>query len=156
MIFNILNFFLNSFISRFLRILTKAILTGNKIAVAMPENVNDCVTSSASNIEHQADTLAIPFSQQYAAQIVSTRNYSLNINRTLRKRLQGCEEVKVEYEVTGDGVTGNLDTATFELLRLSCTAFFKDFPEQYDRCVIDFSEDKRRRAVVQQTYRVQK
>ena len=101
----------------------------------------DC--DNLKNLEGQTHNFIKPISQSNAVQIVTTRKYSLNINKTLRKKLQGCEEVYVDYDVTGGGVKGKMDTATFELFRLSCTSFFKDFPEHYDRCVIDFSEDKR-------------
>ena len=114
----------------------------------------DC--DNSENTEGLTHDLIKPISQSNAVQIVTTRKYSLNINKTLRKKLQGCEEVNVDYDVTDGGVKGKMDTATFELFRLSCTSFFKEFPEHYGRCVIDFSEDKRRRAVVQQTYKVRR
>ena len=47
-----------------------------------------------------------------------------------------------------------MNTASFELLRLACTEFFRDLPPEEGRCVTDYSEDKRRKALVQQTYRV--
>ena len=85
---------------------------------------------------------------------LTTRNYNLNINRALKHKLQGCEQVNVEYEVKGGGVTGTLDTASFELFRLACTEFFRTLSLEEGRCVINYSEDKNRKALVQQTYKV--
>ena len=66
--------------------------------------------------------------------------------------MQGCEQVNVDYEVKAGGVTGTLDTASFELFRLACTEFFNKMPPEEGRCVIDYSEDKLKKALVQQTY----
>ena len=62
------------------------------------------------------------------AHTATTRNYTLNINRALKRKLQGCEQVNVDYEVKAGGVTGVLDTASFELFRLACTEFFNKLP----------------------------
>ena len=48
-------------------------------------------------------------------QILSTRDFSLNIDRALRRKISGCKQVMVEYECTGGGITGTMDTASFEL-----------------------------------------
>ena len=56
------------------------------------------------------------------AHTVSTRNYTLNINIALKRKLQGCKLGKA------DGVTSTLDTASFELFRLACTEFFRSIP----------------------------
>ena len=53
-------------------------------------------------------------------QILAATNYTLNINRALRKKLQSCKEVLVEYDYTNGGVRSKLDTATFELLDSAC------------------------------------
>ena len=87
------------------------------------------------------------------AHTVSTRNYTLDINRALKRKLQGCKLVNVDYEMKAGGVTGTLDTASFELFRLACTEFFRSLPPEQGRCVTDFSEDKRK-YLVQQTYRI--
>ena len=78
----------------------------------------------------------------------------MNINRTLRRKLDACDSVQVDYNVTGGGITGTLDTASFELFRLACTSFYKELPTKEGRCIIDISEDKKRTAVVQQIYKV--
>lgn len=90
------------------------------------------------------------------AQVYSTRSYTLNINRALRHKIDSCDRVHVEYEVTGGGITGVMDTGTFELFRLACSVFYKNLPTTEGRSVIDYSEDYNRRAVVQQTYKVER
>lgn len=87
-------------------------------------------------------------------QVTSTRNYKLNIDKAIRGKLKSCSNAKTEYAVTGGGITGVMDTARFELFRSACSAFFKKLPPSEGRCLIDISEDKMGRAVVQQTYKV--
>ena len=45
-------------------------------------------------------------------QILSTRDFSLNIDRTLRRKINGCRQVQVEYECyredMGDGICCNV------------------------------------------------
>ena len=86
--------------------------------------------------------------------VMTTRDYSLNIDKTLKAKLDACDAVKVSYEVKGGGVTGNLDTASFEILRAACSTFYKNMPASEGSCVINISEDKNHKAVVQQTYKV--
>lgn len=50
----------------------------------------------------------------------------------------------------------SLDTASFELFRLACTSFYKELSSQEERCIIEVSEDRKRRAGVQQTYKVRR
>ena len=59
----------------------------------------------------------------------------------------------VEYECKGGGITGTMDTATFELFCAACTKFYSSLPSEEGTSLIDFSQDKKRKAVVQQTYR---
>ena len=116
--------------------------------------VNNPVANTTSDSQQQPDS-NLPLSPS-TVHVTTVRNYNLNINRTLRRKLNACDAVQVDYNVTGGGITGTLDTASFELFRLSCTSFYKELSTQEGRCVIDISEDKKRRAVVQQTYNVRR
>lgn len=69
--------------------------------------------------------------------ITSVRDYSLNIDRTLRNKINACERAFVEYDCTGGGVPGQMDTATFELFRAACTAFYSRLPPDQGQCEID-------------------
>ena len=109
-----------------------------------------------SDNETKMPNLGIGLPQNNIANVVTTRNYTLNLNKTLRKKINDCEKVSVDYEVTNGGITGRMDTATFELFRLACSAVLNDLPPEEGRCVIDVSQDKRKRALVQQTYRVKR
>ena len=86
----------------------------------------------------------------------STKGYTLNIDRALRNKINACKKVNVDYNFTGGGITGEMDTATFELFRAACTTFYSRLPPEQGQCVIDMSDDKRRKAVVQQTYKVRR
>ena len=86
-------------------------------------------------------------------QILSTRDFSLNIDKTLRRKIKGCKQVKGEYECTGGGITGTMDTATFELFRSVCTTFYSGLPPEEGTCKINISQDKEKKAIVKQTYR---
>lgn len=86
----------------------------------------------------------------------STKGYTLNIDRALRNKINACKQVKVDYSFTGGGIKGEMDTATFELFRTACTTFYSRLPPERGQCEIDMSEDKNRKAVVQQTYKVKR
>ena len=90
--------------------------------------------------------------QAYPAQVITKRNYKLNINKAIRNKIEKCENISAEYEVTSGGITGAMDTATFELFRSACTAFFKHLPTTDGRCIQNKSVDKHGQATVQQTY----
>ena len=88
--------------------------------------------------------------------VLSTRDYTLNVNRALRNKINACKEVKVEYELTGGGITGSMDTATFELFRAACRVFYTSFPEDQGFCEINDTDDKDGVSIVQTTYKIKR
>ena len=50
-------------------------------------------------------------------------------------------------------MTGIMDTASFEIFRPACSTHFKNLPASEGKCVICTSEENKRKAVVQQTYK---
>ena len=48
--------------------------------------------------------------------VSSARDYSLNIDKALKKKIAACRQVKAEYKVTGGGITGRVDTALSNFL----------------------------------------
>ena len=74
-------------------------------------------------------------------------------NRVLRRKISGCKQVMLEYECTGGGITGTMDIASFKLFHAACTKFYSSLPSEEGTCEIDFSQDKKRKALVKQTYR---
>ena len=89
-------------------------------------------------------------------QILTATNYTLNIDRTLKKKLQSCNEVMVDYEYTSGGISGKLDTATFELLDDACLALYKNFPSEEGYCIFTSTEDKQGHTIVQHTFKVRR
>ena len=87
--------------------------------------------------------------------LVETKiDYSLNINKALKKKIAACKQVKAEYEYTGGGITGRMDTATFELFRTACSKLYREFPPDEGHCTVIDTDDKHRKAVVQHTFKV--
>ena len=84
----------------------------------------------------------------------STKGYTLNIDRALRNKINACRQVRVDYNITGGGITGEMDTASFELFRAAYTTFYSRLPPEQGSCEINMSEDKNRKAGDQQTYKV--
>ena len=85
--------------------------------------------------------------------VLNTRSYTLNINRTLRNKINARKEVKVEYHLNGGKITGNMDTATIELFRAACRVFYTSFPEDQGTCEITNSNSNNASAV-QHSYKV--
>ena len=86
--------------------------------------------------------------------VSSARDYSLNIDKALKEKIAACRQVKAEYEVTGGGITGRMDTATFELFRSACSRLYREFQPEEGYCKIEDTDDKKGKAVVQHTFRV--
>ena len=63
--------------------------------------------------------------------------------------------MKVEYHLTGGGITGLMDTATFELFRAACRVFYTSFPEDQGTCEITDS-DSNNASAVQHSYKVRR
>lgn len=86
--------------------------------------------------------------------VESAKDYSLNIDKALKKKIAVCHQVKAEYECTGGGITGRMDTATFELFRLACSKLYREFPPDEGFCKVMDIDDKHGKAVVQHTFKV--
>lgn len=115
-----------------------------------------------SNCKQMEDTniLGIPnvnnSRRMNVTHVQSTRGFTLNINRALRNKINACREVMVQYEYTGGGVTGSMDTATFELFRAACRVYYTNFPFDQGFCEIDDSDDKDCASAVQHTYKIKR
>ncbi|MES9884384.1 MAG: hypothetical protein ABW185_26350 [Sedimenticola sp.] len=120
-----------------------------RLLKGLPENKH-LAYKMASNVITRASR-ANPIASR---QVHTNRNYNLNIDRALKMKIKSCTAVKTNYEVTGGGITGIMDTARFELFRSACTAFYSDLPPTEGYCVMDLSSDKQGKAVVQQTYKI--
>ena len=77
-----------------------------KMASNLVTSIEDGYCEALQTFEGQNDNVT---------HITSIRDYSLNIDRTLRNKINACERAFVEYACTGGGISGQMDMATFEL-----------------------------------------
>ena len=96
--------------------------------VALIDAQTYSVSTRSTRFTRQISIASIGMPQNNTAQTTSRKNYSINRNKTLKTKIENCQKVFVEYSVTGGGITGEMDTATFELFRSACTELFKDPP----------------------------
>ena len=59
-------------------------------------------------------------------------NYTLNIEKSLRKKLESMKRPEIVYTKTGGGVTAKLDAVTFELFNHACEVYYKNTSELLD------------------------
>ena len=59
-------------------------------------------------------------------------NYTLNIEKSLRKKLESTKRPEIVYTKTGGGVTAKLDAVTFELFNHACEVYYKNTSEILD------------------------
>ena len=52
--------------------------------------------------------------------------YTLNAEKSLRKKLESTNRTVIEYSFTGGGITVKFDTVTFELFIYACEIYFSD------------------------------
>ena len=74
--------------------------------------VNNSVANTTSDSQQQPDS-NLPLSPS-TVHVTTVRNYNSNINRTLRRKLNACDVVQVDYNVTGGGITGTLDSSCLD------------------------------------------
>ena len=134
-------------------------LNESQIDLTLDSTASDNIITQPSVIstsnEPNNDSLTIASPDRNNVVVVSSeRGYTLNIDKVLRKKIAACRQVMAEYEVTGGGITGRMDTATFELFRAACSKLYREFPPEEGFCKIVDSDDKKGKAVVQHTFRV--
>lgn len=59
-------------------------------------------------------------------------NHTLNIEKSLRKKLESTKRPEIVYTKTGGGVTAKLDAVTFELFNHACEVYYKSTSEILD------------------------
>ena len=89
-------------------------------------------------------------------QVLSVTNYTLNIDRPLKKKLKRCTDIIVEYEYTNVGIRGRLDTASFEVLNMAYLELYVNFPADEGFCIFTSTEDKQGDTIVQHTLKVRR
>ena len=90
-----------------------------------------------------------------ATQNVSTaeKNYTINIDKTLLKKIKATNRPSVEYKYTDGGITATFDTVSFELFKLSLSEYYTHYPLSKGVVETHFDKDKKNN-VVQVIYRV--
>ena len=84
---------------------------------------------------------------------VSSRDYVLNPDKWLQKKLQATKRQEIEYEIKGGGIVAKLDAVSFELFHYSCKDFFHNSDDEISRVDRDSAKDGRGN-IVQYTYTV--
>ena len=114
------------------------------------------ITTRSTRSSRQISIDNTSMSQDNTAQTTARKNYTLNKTKTLKTKIEKCEKVFVDFNVTGGGITGKMVMATFELFRSACAELFNDLPPTLGRCVNHKTFDKYQKALVQQTYFVKR
>lgn len=79
--------------------------------------------------------------------------YTLNADKSLRKRLASTSRTVIEYSFTGGGITVKFDTVTFELFIYACEIYFSDNANKELSFKKSTAKDKSRN-LVQYTYHI--
>ena len=67
------------------------------------------------------------YNKQYAVGVESTTmDYTLNINRALKKKLKATQRNRtLQYKYTGGGIVITADAASFELFKMAAIAYYE-------------------------------
>ncbi|MEW8548708.1 MAG: hypothetical protein AB2693_34840 [Candidatus Thiodiazotropha sp.] len=84
---------------------------------------------------------------------VSNRDYVLNPDKCLRKKLQAAKRQQIEYAVKDGGIVATMDAVSFELFRYSCKEYYDNPKGHIVRVDRDSAKDSRGN-IVQLTYTV--
>ena len=78
--------------------------------------------------------------KQQKQETVSRKNYILNVDKCLKKKLQAAKRQRIENAVKGGGVVATLDGVSFEMFRFACKEFYNTPKKQIIRLsTYDFS-----------------
>lgn len=81
----------------------------------------------------------------------SSRDYTLNPDRALLKKLIAAKRQQVEYVVTGGGIKATMDAVSFELFRFACDDYYQSYNDNLFNVKVDESKDNKGNTV-QYTY----
>ena len=112
-----------------------------------------CVMSNPSDPSYDS-LISVSPSRSNVVCVSSARDYSLNIDKVLKKKIAAYRQVMAEYKCIGGGITGRMDTAAFDFFRSACSKLYREFPLEEGFCKIVDSDDRKGKAVAQHTFRV--
>ena len=107
---------------------------------------------TASNMSLNVNQVVTP-QRQPVCETRSRKDYTLNIDKCLRKKLSAAKRQKIDYTIKGGGLVANLDAVSFELFKYACTEFHSAFNDQIVRVDRDDATDNKGNTV-QNTYTV--
>ena len=82
------------------------------------------------------------------------KDYALSIEKSLVKKLEATRRnASIEYQMTGGGLKGMMDTASYELMKRAIEQYYVDFPKERGTVRIDKDIDQKG-AVVASVIRV--
>ena len=81
------------------------------------------------------------------------RNYALNIDRTLMKKLKATRRPSIEYKHTDGGITATFDAVSFELFKIALSEYYSQYPSTTGVAEIHLDKDKKGN-IVQVVYKV--
>jgi hypothetical protein len=98
------------------------------------------------------------YHKQYAVGVESTvMDYTLNINRALKKKLKATQRNRtLQYKYTGGGIVITADAASFELFKMAAIAYYEKPSPDGTPAHIQTNVDGTGRAVVQYTIKIRK
>ena len=82
----------------------------------------------------------------------SSRDYTLNPDKVLLKKLNAAKRQQVEYLTTGGGIKATMDAVSFELFKFACYDYYHTFNSKFN-VKNDVSKDNKGNTV-QHTYSV--
>ena len=91
--------------------------------------------------------------KQQIQETVSRKNYTLNVDNCLKKKLQAAKRQRIGYAVNGGGVVATLNAVSFEMFRFACKEFYNTPKKQIIHVDADSAKDSKGN-IVQLTYTV--
>lgn len=81
------------------------------------------------------------------------KTYTLNPEKTIKKKIDATKRVSIEYNATGGGITAKMDAASFEMFKFACEKHFTDLSTQSNERMVNLDKSVDTKGnIVQFTY----
>ena len=104
-------------------------------------------------MSHKANTDIARQSNVNIHNVNSSRDYTLNPDKTLLKKLAATKRQQIQYQTTGGGIKATMDAVSFELFRYACSEYYHSHNSKLFNIKHDKSTDNKGN-LVQHTYSV--
>lgn len=81
-------------------------------------SVNNRQLEVRKSLRHSNSDSKLKYNHEY------TNDYTLNIEKSLKKKLESTKRTEITYELTNGGITAKLDAVTFELFIYACEQYY--------------------------------